>query len=162
VDHKAMKPLDHPERKWTRASDYFLSVLDGSRTVQKIYENDWAFAFHDIGDHLDTRWEVNVVIITKKQIQTLMDLGVADGPVWLGILDCIQGVAKRVGLEEKGFTMKINVLPPYQHTPHIHLHLFSGDLKAEAEAAAAAGSAHAEPAAEVEGGDRHHHHHEKP
>lgn len=149
MDHKTMKPLDHPERNWTRASDYFLSVLDGSRTVQKIYENEWAFAFHDLGDHLDTRWEVNVVVITKKQIQTILDLGVADTQIWCGLLDCIQGVAKRLGVDERGFTMKINVGPPYQHTPHIHMHIFSGDMRQEATQAANADLA-APPQAEGE------------
>jgi histidine triad (HIT) family protein len=122
-----LRRLDHPERKWDRVSDYFLRVLDGEKTVHKIYENDWALAFHDIGDHNDMRWETNVVVITKRQIQCILDLGIADDQVWLGLLDCIQNTAKRLGLDETGFTMKINVLPPYQDTPRIHMHMLAGE-----------------------------------
>jgi hypothetical protein len=31
-----------------------------------------------------------------------------------------------LGLHETGFMVRMGVLPPYQHTEHVHIHILSG------------------------------------
>ena len=31
-----------------------------------------------------------------------------------------------MGLYDKGFMIRMGVLPPYQHTEHVHIHILSG------------------------------------
>ena len=49
--------------------------------------------------------------------------------LWNKLLAGIQKVAIIKGLYEKGFMIRMGVLPPYQHTEHVHIHILSGKHK---------------------------------
>ena len=55
-----------------------------------------------------------------------MDFSIGDAEIWHRLLGGIQKVAFALGLYEKGFTIRMGVLPPYQHTEHVHIHILSG------------------------------------
>ena len=76
-----------------------------------------------------TWWEVHVVIIPKKWVPTLLDFGLATRTCGTSFSAGIQKVAIIKGLYEKGFMIRMGVLPPYQHTEHVHIHILSGKHK---------------------------------
>jgi histidine triad (HIT) family protein len=107
----------------------FRGRLDGTRAKadEVVYEDDDVFAFmHNVNKELPTWWEVHVVIIPKKWVPTILDIGLGDSKTWHRLIAGIQKVALKLGLQEKGFMIRMGVLPPYQHTEHVHIHILSG------------------------------------
>jgi histidine triad (HIT) family protein len=107
----------------------FRGRLDGTRATPDdvVYEDDFVFAFrHRIDPSLQKWWEIHVVIIPKRWIPTLLDFGVGDLELWHKLIEGIQKVSMILGLYERGFTVRFGVLPPYQHTDQIHIHILSG------------------------------------
>ncbi len=107
----------------------FRGRLDGSRPVanEVVYEDDDVFAFrHRVDETAEEWWEIHVVIIPKKWVPTLLDITVGDAHIWNSLIGGIQKVAISLGLYEKGFMIRSGVLPPYQHTEHVHIHILSG------------------------------------
>ncbi|HTE85430.1 MAG TPA: HIT domain-containing protein, partial [Dehalococcoidia bacterium] len=113
---------------WSRDDWYCRGVLDGTLPVEHIYENDEALAFYSPPGHrLSDQYETHVYVIPKRHVTTLLDLTPEDAALVQGLLDAIRAVARMLGLDERGFFVRWNVMPPYQHTGHIHLHLLSGE-----------------------------------
>ena len=122
------------QRTWDKPDpDHtFRGRLDGTRAKadEVVYEDDDVFAFlHNVDQTRETWWEVHVVIIPKKWVPTLLDFGLGDAQLWNKLLAGIQKVAIIKGLYEKGFMIRMGVLPPYQHTEHVHIHILSGKHK---------------------------------
>ena len=110
----------------------FRGRLDGTRAKadEIVYEDDDVFAFlHNVDKTRATWWEIHVVVIPKKWVPTLLDFGLGDAQLWNKLLAGIQKVAIIKGLYEKGFMIRMGVLPPYQHTEHVHIHILSGKHK---------------------------------
>jgi hypothetical protein len=55
-----------------------------------------------------------------------LDFGLGDSHIWNRLIGGIQKVALILGLPEKGFLIRMGVLPPYQHTEHVHIHILGG------------------------------------
>ena len=91
--------------------------------IRDRYENEQALAFHLFEDLQRKKLSVHVMVIPKRHVETLLDLTPQDGELMLGLLDAVQGTAKALGLEQSGFYLRINCLPPYQHTGHMHWHV---------------------------------------
>ncbi len=111
----------------------FRGRLDGTRATpdEIVYEDEHVFAFrHRVDPTRDKWWEVHVVIIPKKWIPTVLDFGIGDVDIWHKLVHGIQQVAISLGLYEKGFMIRFGVLPPYQHTEHVHIHILSGKHEA--------------------------------
>jgi histidine triad (HIT) family protein len=107
----------------------FRGRLDGTRATPDdvVYEDEFVFAFrHRVDPTLEKWWEIHVVLIPKKWVPTLLDFGVGDIELWLKLIEGIQQVSMILGLHERGFTVRIGVLPPVQHTEHVHIHILSG------------------------------------
>jgi histidine triad (HIT) family protein len=116
---------------WTKPdpAHTFRGRLDGTRATadEVVYEDDQVFAFqHRIDPSREEWWETHVVIIPKRWVPTLLDLGVGDVKLWCAMVEGIQKVALKLGLYETGFQLRAGVLPPYQHTEHIHVHILAG------------------------------------
>jgi histidine triad (HIT) family protein len=124
--------ISGPEQRVWEKSDpehTFRGRLDGTRATpdEIVYEDDDVFAFrHRIDPSKEEWWDIHVVIIPKKWIPTLLDFSIGDAQVWHRLLGGIQKVALALGLYEKGFMIRMGVLPPYQHTEHVHIHILSG------------------------------------
>lgn len=107
----------------------FRGRLDGTRAKadEVVYEDDDVFAFrHNIDRSKAEWWEIHVVIIPKKWIPTLFDFGLGDARIWASLIAGIQKVALKLNLYETGFLLRTGVLPPYQHTQHVHVHILAG------------------------------------
>jgi histidine triad (HIT) family protein len=107
----------------------FRGRLDGTRAKadEVVYEDEEVFAFlHNIDRSKPEWWEIHVVIIPKKWFPTILDLGLGDARIWNRLIAGIQKVALKLNLYEKGFMIRMGVLPPYQHTEHVHIHILSG------------------------------------
>jgi histidine triad (HIT) family protein len=107
----------------------FRGRLDGTRAKadEVVYEDEDVFAFrHNIDRSKAEWWEIHVVIIPKRWIPTILDLGLGDARIWSRLVAGIQKVAVKMDLYEKGFLIRMGVLPPYQHTEHVHIHVLSG------------------------------------
>jgi histidine triad (HIT) family protein len=107
----------------------FRGRLDGTRAKadEVVYQDDDVFAFkHNVDPSREEWWEIHVVIIPKKWVPTLLDIGLGEAAIWNKLIGGIQKVATALNLYEKGFMIRMGVLPPYQHTEHVHIHILSG------------------------------------
>ena len=107
----------------------FRGRLDGSRAKadEVVYQDEDVFAFkHNVDSSREEWWETHVVIIPKKWVPTLLDIGLGDAYIWNKLMGGIQKVAAALNLCEQGFIIRMGVLPPYQHTEHVHIHVLSG------------------------------------
>jgi len=119
---------DTSQVKWSRDDWYCHGVLDGALPVRRILETDETLAFWAPDGHrLNDEYEVHVYVIPKRHVTTLLDLIPEDAGLVQALFATIQTVARQLGLDERGFFVRWNVMPPYQHTGHIHLHLLSGE-----------------------------------
>lgn len=120
----AQKQYEKPDPDHT-----FRGRLDGTRAKadEVVYQDEDVFAFkHNVDPSREEWWEVHVVIIPKKWVPTLLDISIGDAYLWNKLLGGIQKVAASLGLYENGFIIRMGVLPPYQHTEHVHIHILSG------------------------------------
>src|SRR5712692_3675462 len=123
--------IDTDHFHWARDDWYCHGVLDGTLPVQRIYENEQAIAFYSPPGHaLDDEYETHIYVIPKRHVTTLLDLTPQDAALMQGLLEAVQSVSRLLGLDGNGFFIRANVMPPYQHTGHIHLHLLSGERRA--------------------------------
>ena len=116
---------------WSRNDWYCDEVLSGKLAVERVYANAEALAFHLPPERLEPGERLHVMVIPTRDVETLLDLGPHDAPLMMGMLDAVQQTARRLGLDASGFRLRINCLPPYQHTPHIHWHLIVDRQPAE-------------------------------
>jgi histidine triad (HIT) family protein len=126
-----------PQQEWEKPdpTHTFRGRLDGTRSIPNdvVYEDEFVYAFrHRIDPSLAKWWEIHVVIIPKKWMPTILDFGVGDVDLWHKLIQGIQQVAMILGLHEKGFMVRMGVLPPYQHTEHVHIHILAGKHEREA------------------------------
>lgn len=70
--------------------------------------------------------EVRCTLILKDNVHSLMDLGIADEGLNEHILHGIQQAAYALGLQNKGFELRVHVYPPLQHRPELRVKIRSG------------------------------------
>lgn len=103
----------------------FCKIVKGEIPSEKVYEDEDVLAFKDINPAAP----IHVLIIPKKHIATLMDVTKEDHLIMAKILDAVQKVAKKLGIEENGFRLIANCGPDSgQEVMHIHFHLLAGKV----------------------------------
>jgi histidine triad (HIT) family protein len=113
---------------WQRDDWYCHGVLDGTLPVERIHEDAETVAFYaPAGHQLNEEYETHIYVIPKRHIVTVLDLTSQDAPLVQALLATVQLVARKLKLDERGFYIRANVMPPFQHTGHIHIHLLSGE-----------------------------------
>lgn len=97
----------------------FTKILNGiiPSTQLKEFEDDDFFVIKDINPQAP----VHVLLITKKPF---LDLNHAPTAIQSQILVKAREIAQV--LCPKGYQIKINVGPPKQEVPHLHLHILGG------------------------------------
>ncbi|MBA4493147.1 histidine triad nucleotide-binding protein [Paenactinomyces guangxiensis] len=101
----------------------FCQIVAGKIPSEKVYEDDDLFAFKDIHPAAPT----HVLVIPKKHIPSLMELKEEDERLAGKILLGVQKVARKLGLQEKGFRVVNNMGEEGGQTVyHIHFHLLGG------------------------------------
>jgi histidine triad (HIT) family protein len=105
-------------------SNVFARILRGEIPARKVYEDEWALAFHDINPLAP----VHVLVIPKGAYVSMADFSAqaSDAEV-LGFFRAVGKVARELGLDERGYRMLANHGPDsHQEVPHLHVHLFAG------------------------------------
>lgn len=106
------------------SQNIFAKILRQEIPCQKVYEDEFALAFHDIRPQAP----VHVLVIPKGEFVSAADFG-ADAPPALvaGFHRAIAHVAKNLGLEETGYRLIANMgWDSHQEVPHYHVHILGG------------------------------------
>jgi diadenosine tetraphosphate (Ap4A) HIT family hydrolase len=105
-------------------NNIFARILRGEIPSKKVFENEWAYAFHDINPQAPT----HVLVIPKGRYVSLADFSAkaSDAEV-AGFVRAVGRIARDLGLEEPGYRILANMGPDSgQEVPHFHVHLFAG------------------------------------
>jgi histidine triad (HIT) family protein len=102
----------------------FARILRGEIPSKRVYEDEWAVAFHDINPQAP----VHVLVIPRGRYRSWADFSAAAGDAEIaGFVRAVGAVAKQLGLEEPGYRLLANAgLNAHQEVPHLHVHLFGG------------------------------------
>ena len=105
-------------------NNIFARVLRGEIPSKKVFEDEWAFAFHDINPQAP----VHVLIIPKGKYCSFADFSAqATDAEIAGFTRAVGTVARRLGLEAPGHRILANMGEHGgQEVPHFHVHLFGG------------------------------------
>lgn len=105
-------------------NNIFARILRGEIPAKKIYEDDYAFAFHDIAPAAP----VHVLVIPKGKYLSIADFGAkASDQEIAGFYRAVSKVANDLGLIEEGFRTIANTgVNGGQEVPHYHVHLLGG------------------------------------
>jgi diadenosine tetraphosphate (Ap4A) HIT family hydrolase len=106
------------------SNNIFARILRGEIPCRKVFENEWALAFHDINPQAP----VHVLVITKRPYISFADFAaVAEEAEIAGFMRAVGVVARQLGLDEPGYRLLANMGEHAgQEVPHFHIHLFGG------------------------------------
>ncbi|MBC7801038.1 MAG: histidine triad nucleotide-binding protein [Gemmatimonadaceae bacterium] len=102
----------------------FARILRGEIPSRRVYEDEWAVAFHDIAPLAP----VHVLVIPRGPYVALMDFTAqATDAEIAGLFRAVGRVATDLGLVQPGFRVLSNLgVHAGQEVPHLHIHLFGG------------------------------------
>ncbi|MCA7119646.1 MAG: histidine triad nucleotide-binding protein [Acidibrevibacterium sp.] len=102
----------------------FARILRGEVPCQKVYEDAFALAFHDIAPQAP----VHVLVIPKGRFVSFADFSAnADAAMIAGFFRAVGAVTRQLGLEAEGYRLLANMgVASGQEVPHFHVHLFAG------------------------------------
>ena len=105
-------------------SNIFARILRGEIPSKRVYEDEWAFAFHDINPQAP----LHVLVIPKGKYCSFADFSVlASDAEIAGFMRAVGTVARQLELEVPGYRMLANMGEHGgQEVPHFHVHLFGG------------------------------------
>jgi diadenosine tetraphosphate (Ap4A) HIT family hydrolase len=102
----------------------FAKILRGEIPARKVYEDDWALAFHDINPQAPT----HILVIPKGAYVSWDDFSAKAGDAEIaGFVRAVGQVARDAGLVAPGYRLLANAgTDSHQEVPHLHVHLFAG------------------------------------
>jgi histidine triad (HIT) family protein len=105
-------------------ANVFARILRGEIPAKKVYEDEWAVAFHDINPQAP----VHVLVIPKGSYVSFADFTAsASSEQIAGFMRAVGKVAKDLGLEGSGYRLLFNMGEHSgQEVPHLHVHIFGG------------------------------------
>ncbi len=105
-------------------SNIFARILRGELPCRKVFEDEFALAFHDINPQAP----VHVLVIPKGRYVSWADFtATASDAEIAGFVRAIGTVAADLGLVAPGYRLLANVgQHGHQEVPHLHVHLFGG------------------------------------
>ena len=110
-------------------NNIFAKILRGEIPCDKIYEDEFVLAFHDI----NPQKKVHALVIPKGEYVNLDDFtSKASKEEIIGLMKGIGTVAKKIGVSEEvkggGYRSLVNVgNNGGQEVPHLHFHIFGGE-----------------------------------
>ena len=100
----------------------FKRIIDGEIPARIVYQDELCLAFHDISPQAPT----HVIVIPKKEIPSLADVGDDDAPMLGHLLVVIRNLARQLQLDQ-GYRVVVNCGPHAgQSVDHLHFHLLGG------------------------------------
>ena len=105
-------------------SNIFARILRGEIPCRKVFENEWALAFHDINPQAP----LHVLVIPKGRYISFADFAAIAGEAEIaGFIRAVGEVARDLGLDDPGYRLLANMGEHSgQEVPHLHVHLFGG------------------------------------
>lgn len=105
-------------------ANIFAKILRGEIPCNKVYEDNWALAFHDIAPQA----KVHVLVIPKGAYVSWDDFSIrASAEEIAGFVRAVGAVAREQDLVAPGYRLLANVgHHGGQEVPHLHVHLFGG------------------------------------
>jgi histidine triad (HIT) family protein len=115
-------PID-PTKPYDDAN-IFAKILRGELPCRKVYEDEWALAFHDINPLAP----VHILVIPKGQYVSWDDFSEKASDAELaGFTRAIGKVARDQQLVVQGYRLLANTgKRAGQEVPHLHVHIFGG------------------------------------
>ncbi|MFO1152345.1 MAG: histidine triad nucleotide-binding protein [Rhodospirillales bacterium] len=106
------------------ASNVFAKILRGEIPCNKVYEDDYALAFHDIRPLAP----VHVLVIPKGPYVTLDEMTAQATPEFVGrFFRAVSEVARLTSVVDTGYRfLANNGSDAHQEVMHLHIHLFGG------------------------------------
>jgi diadenosine tetraphosphate (Ap4A) HIT family hydrolase len=102
----------------------FARILRGELPSRKVYEDEWALAFHDLAPQAP----VHVLVIPKGAYVGWDDFSAKASPDEIaGFVRAVGQVARGLGLPAPGYRLLVNHgMEGGQEIPHLHVHIFGG------------------------------------
>ena len=103
----------------------FAKILRGEIPSNKVYDDEWAYAFEDI----NAQAQVHVLVIPKGRYVSWDNFSAKAAPDEIaGFVRAVGKVARDLGLVEPGYRMMANIgAHGGQEVPHLHVHIFGGE-----------------------------------
>src|SRR3954471_18411318 len=105
-------------------NNIFARILRGEIPSKKVFDDEWAFAFHDINPQAP----VHILVIPKGRYVSWDDFTAkaSDAEV-AGFTRAVGHVAREAGLVAPGYRLLVNTGGHgHQEVPHLHVHVFGG------------------------------------
>lgn len=105
-------------------NNIFARILRGEIPSKRVYEDDWAIAFHDINPQAP----IHVLVIPRGPFRSWADFSAhASTDEIAGFVRAVGETARRLGLEAPGYRLLVNAgVHAHQEVPHLHVHIFGG------------------------------------
>jgi len=105
-------------------NNIFARILRGEIPAKRVYEDEYALAFHDINPLSPT----HILVIPKSAYVSWDDFSRnATEAEIAGFVRAVGKVAREAGLVANGYRLLANTGPESgQEVPHLHVHIFAG------------------------------------
>lgn len=105
-------------------NNVFARILRGELPAKKIYEDEYALAFHDIRPLA----AIHVLVIPKRDYVSFDDfIATARAAEITGFFRAVGKTAELLGVRADGYRLLANHgVNAHQEIPHFHVHLFAG------------------------------------
>jgi diadenosine tetraphosphate (Ap4A) HIT family hydrolase len=105
-------------------NNIFAKILRGEIPSKSVYDNEWAYAFHDINPQAPH----HILVIPKGPYVSWDDFSArASDAEIAGFVRAVGHVARAAGYVEPGYRLLANIgHHGHQEVPHLHIHIFAG------------------------------------
>lgn len=102
----------------------FAKILRDEIPSKRVYEDDFAIAFHDINPQAPT----HILVIPRGAYVSWDDFSARGSDAEIaGFVRAVGTVARAAGLVQPGYRLLANTgLDAHQEVPHLHVHIFAG------------------------------------
>jgi diadenosine tetraphosphate (Ap4A) HIT family hydrolase len=102
----------------------FARILRDEIPSSRVYEDEWAVAFHDIAPHAPT----HILVIPRGSYVSWDDFSARASEVEIaGFVRAVGHVAREAGAVEPGYRLLANIgADAGQEVPHLHVHILAG------------------------------------
>lgn len=105
-------------------NNIFAKILRDEIPSKRVYEDEFALAFHDINPQAPH----HILVIPKGRYVSWDDFSAhAPDAEIAGFVRAVGHVARAAGFVEPGYRLLANIgMDAHQEVPHLHVHLFAG------------------------------------
>ena len=106
-------------------ANIFARILRGEIPSRRVYEDEWAVAFHDIAPQAP----IHILVVPRGRYVSMADFSRDGSDAELtGFFRAVGTVARQLGIETDGYRLLANTGHfGGQEVPHFHVHLFGGE-----------------------------------